>query len=174
MGGDSEFLLRAIDHGVSIHASTWEATHQFAYHYIQIQFQSTPPHGRRLLVFTRRVTTKFQSTPPHGRRPLQEIRTHHRRVSIHASTWEATSRVVFCGNVHSVSIHASTWEATLYLDSHLIFIELLITFCEPMTMRFIWFQQKEHICLIVNKCEHKVFFVLHNIRNHKTRTSFTL
>ncbi len=73
MGGDRLITdLRDCDL-VSIHASTWEATRaRTAQGCGQIQFQSTPPHGRRLGAagFVRHVLP----------------------VSIHASTWEATCR----------------------------------------------------------------------------------
>ena len=55
---------------------------------------------------------KFQSTPPRGRRHLSPYELDKKRVSIHASTWEATVTVSLWHVVLIVSIHASTWEAT--------------------------------------------------------------
>src|SRR3989304_3425614 len=60
------------------------------------------------------VNALFQSTPPHGRRliPPVDIIKQQQEVSIHASTWEAT----MVGDIErayaAVSIHASTWGAT--------------------------------------------------------------
>ena len=56
---------------ISIHASVWEATNVSCNNRRgRVQFQSTPPYGRR----QRREEEKakhqaFQSTPPYGRRP---------------------------------------------------------------------------------------------------------
>ena len=58
-------------------------------------FQSTPPHGRRRVIFTIALLhlIKFQSTPPHGRRPLTTAKqSTATMVSIHASAREATRR----------------------------------------------------------------------------------
>ncbi len=82
----------------------------------KLAFQSTPPHGRRPLgPDAQGYQSRFQSTPPHGRRPeAAEPPRPERKVSIHASTREATG----AGQSHhaslqSVSIHASTREATI-------------------------------------------------------------
>ena len=55
---------------VSIHASAREATTASALVLMTVRlFQSTPPHGRRLLpVWRANIPSLFQSTPPHGRR----------------------------------------------------------------------------------------------------------
>ena len=101
------------------------------------QFQSTPPHGRRLgsrgpeirpwTCFNPRLRTggdvpwltarpalsKFQSTPPHGRRRLaSSLHDPHRVVSIHASAREATPQHRLPAVEGDVSIHASAREAT--------------------------------------------------------------
>ena len=59
------------------------------------RFQSTPPHGRRLMLVlpTAVNSNEFQSTPPHGRRrPPSKLQSVRRHVSIHASAREATSQ----------------------------------------------------------------------------------
>ena len=122
---------------VSIHASAREATFSRSdTGQLQMQFQSTPPHGRRqrLLAALERLGW-FQSTPPHGRRrflfalascrkPFQSTPPHGRRrgidavkhlsheVSIHASAREATSPPMRRARYTQVSIHASAREAT--------------------------------------------------------------
>ncbi len=59
----------------------------------------------------------FQSTPPRGRRPIRLGRMSARlKVSIHASTREATIAEPFVAKAWSVSIHASTREATRFRD----------------------------------------------------------
>ena len=121
---------------VSIHASAWEATHRRMREILLQEFQSTPPRGRRpSLSSTSSTHLRFQSTPPRGRRlpPLLvdtgiagfnprlrvggDLFVLQRRwphaVSIHASAWEATSRVFNAKWRIDVSIHASAWEATL-------------------------------------------------------------
>ena len=77
-------------------------------------FQSTPPRGRRP-AHQRGYDSRwqFQSTPPRGRRPaLRAPAPRPRRVSIHASAWEATSKPWEHSVEKHVSIHASAWEAT--------------------------------------------------------------
>ena len=55
---------------VSIHAPTWGATQQWNYHQDQAKFQSTLPHGERLLAtILLLLLFLFQSTLPHGERP---------------------------------------------------------------------------------------------------------
>ena len=94
MGGDSKSSRGMRASLVSIHASAWEATRIRAIRGSTTMFQSTPPHGRRLLQvaderdvvgfnprlrmggdlagFVRLLVVRlFQSTPPHGRRPAQ-------------------------------------------------------------------------------------------------------
>mgnify|MGYP006994312047 CR=1 FL=1 len=58
-------------------------------------FQSTPPHGRRQAAWAAGVRgQKFQSTPPHGRRPGPGCKAEQGgNVSIHASAREATRNV---------------------------------------------------------------------------------
>ena len=77
---------------VSIHASAREATDCRCPICAEVVFQSTPPHGRRLLVVCYLVLSgEFQSTPPHGRRRADASRRLcDWTVSIHASAREAT------------------------------------------------------------------------------------
>ncbi len=115
MGGDwmgEDAIERLI---VSIHASTWEATYQRRFGGDGKAFQSTPPHGRRPAIradigtmarFNPRLhmggdllslgsihpNPRFQSTPPHGRRRGVDASAAGGDVSIHASTWEATTK----------------------------------------------------------------------------------
>ncbi len=114
MGGDvagSDWdLIRA----VSIHASAWEATSRRPRPEHTRRFQSTPPRGRRQRRSRGRV--QRQSFNPRLRvggdlrrqLPPQALAF----VSIHASAWEATSRIFSYGHGGGVSIHASAWEAS--------------------------------------------------------------
>ena len=55
---------------VSIHAPTWGATATSEFLESMVSFQSTLPHGERLILFLIASTlTLFQSTLPHGERP---------------------------------------------------------------------------------------------------------
>ena len=68
-GGDKEYEDRLERITVSIHAPARGATLLFSLLYPYALFQSTPPHGGRLLVSCTELSTlKFQSTPPHGGR----------------------------------------------------------------------------------------------------------
>ncbi len=115
MGGDFHRRLGAGQPDVSIHASTWEATGSAC--------PSTGPascFNPRLHMGGDMITPAdcplmvlFQSTPPHGRRPERSVEFNDKvRVSIHASTWEATQSSLQMDISPLVSIHASTWEAT--------------------------------------------------------------
>ena len=65
--GDEEYANSPI---ISIHAPTRGATmYTLAKEYIDIIFQSTPPHGERPCFLKNNVfISLFQSTPPHGER----------------------------------------------------------------------------------------------------------
>ena len=121
---------------ISIHASTWEATEKKYNDAVADLFQFTPLHERRHRVqFTPSLQKVFQFTPLHKRqRKSICFKQKLYGISIHASTWEATtqtrllmrqlpyfnSRLYMRGNSCSfggyqtghISIHASTWEAT--------------------------------------------------------------
>ncbi len=77
---------------VSIHASTREATTTAKGVLRVMQFQSTPPRGRRRGPAPGAgPALPFQSTPPRGRRPARmRLCPATVAVSIHASTREAT------------------------------------------------------------------------------------
>ena len=78
-------------------------------------FQSTPPHGGRLLFNSALQTSMaFQSTPPHGGRPLKVVdRLAPAKVSIHAPAWGATiKKNNNTVGTSKVSIHAPAWGAT--------------------------------------------------------------
>ena len=126
---------------VSIHAPTRGATKIFPKLKHQLGFQSTHPHGVRLMPkitfdpvtgFNPRthtgcddcfdtsnlVDTRFQSTHPHGvRRYRIGGKCNNRKiVSIHAPTRGATSEVSFlCIANRKVSIHAPTRGATVQI-----------------------------------------------------------
>ena len=78
---------------VSIHASAREATSRSCSPGLVIQFQSTPPRGRRLSYTSTTVPNSI--------------------VSIHASAREATDSNSWTVMPKCVSIHASAREATL-------------------------------------------------------------
>mgnify|MGYP004476748983 FL=1 len=79
---------------ISIHASTWEATHSVSHSQGRyLLFQFTPLHERqRTWDGVSKYTKKFQFTPLHERQ-LTEVLVpgEDEEISIHASTWEATS-----------------------------------------------------------------------------------
>ena len=114
--GSDRFSFQGCGHrGVSIHAPTWGATN-LTYIYVNgDKFQSTLPHGERLLSPDPwEMDVEFQSTLPHGERPVSaDLSTHGSPVSIHAPTWGATHKVTNTKTVIVVSIHAPTWGATV-------------------------------------------------------------
>ena len=88
----------------------------------------------------------FQFTPLHERRQRKSIKDRRRRISIHASTREATNipehlipfqwlfqfmplherqrMLLLAGSaMNAISIHASTWEATIMVLSQLVWIK---------------------------------------------------
>ena len=79
-----------------------------------IRFQSTPPHGERPASCGRRPRGKlFQSTPPHGERPDDQVaRVGHLPVSIHAPARGATLIAQEAHRGIPVSIHAPARGAT--------------------------------------------------------------
>ena len=89
--------IEAIRQGinVSIHAPTRGATEmQLEAQKLEAQFQSTHPHGVRLVVSTlKMVAMLFQSTHPHGVRHARLLRSKAGyQVSIHAPTRGATQK----------------------------------------------------------------------------------
>ena len=99
---------------ISIHASTREATACQAVRHVPSEgFQSTPPRGRRRVGFRhRRSRTYFNPRLHEGGDPRQAAARRPRRISIHASTREATSTGRPPRTPERISIHASTREAT--------------------------------------------------------------
>ena len=115
VGGDAGLRVwRQAADEVSIHASAWEATRILPDRLKVIEFQSTPPRGRRPsfcagagvggvsihasaweATRANAMTTAlslFQSTPPRGRRQVHGVIVLlPSMVSIHASAWEATT-----------------------------------------------------------------------------------
>ena len=81
---------------ISIHAPAWGATFSSGFvSLLVIRFQSTPPHGERLILrISLNASFTFQSTPPHGERPavvcdISAVQC----ISIHAPAWGATGAV---------------------------------------------------------------------------------
>ncbi len=88
-------------------------------------FQSTPPHGgRQEYLLLQRELFLFQSTPPHGGRPMEaEWKPIKDFVSIHAPAWGATSVFVLSSKTCiCVSIHAPAWGATYPRPSSIYFL----------------------------------------------------
>ena len=78
---------------VSIHAPAWGATSTSFSSFLAARFQSTPPHGGRLVnrLSLQAIHDEFQSTPPHGgRRGVINSALIDSQVSIHAPAWGAT------------------------------------------------------------------------------------
>ncbi len=100
--------------GVSIHASAWEAMRYKRGLIVPRRFQSTPPRGRRDLLLVPRSGSRGSFNPRlrvGGDGPAS-CQVLDKRVSIHASAWEATSDKSAYDCCLLVSIHASAWEAT--------------------------------------------------------------
>ena len=127
-GGNSLFI--------SIHASTWEATCGCSTDFFPASYFNSRLYMRGNVLRSTRTESEnqFQFTPLHERQfAYGGFPTSAIRISIHASTWEATwrtllavrtgyfnSRLYMRGNGKGtvlvrallISIHASTWEAT--------------------------------------------------------------
>ncbi len=121
---------------VSIHASTWDATLDALGSVLQIEFQSTHPHGMRPPALRFQMLSRQRFNPrihmgcdfrrggaedaqicfnPRIHMGCDETWMSAKKavaVSIHASTWDATHRKVKFFVNSPVSIHASTWDAT--------------------------------------------------------------
>ena len=122
-------VISSVDYGsiISILASTWEATHKTMVSEKRSKFQFTPLHERQLTVPS--CATVFV------------------RISIHASAWEATTDIdftffgitfqftplherqpppcpCFCRRCN-ISIHASAWEATDFY--HVLVTSMIIS-----------------------------------------------
>ncbi len=91
-GATVEVHLPAHVFKVSIHAPAWGATAHLVAHLLQRMFQSTRPHGARLVdTCPDKSGRAFQSTRPHGaRRNPNNHEVLHGSVSIHAPAWGAT------------------------------------------------------------------------------------
>ena len=102
---------------VSIHAPTWGATHirtrQAPIRVVSIHAPTWGATGVRGLT---RLQIEFQSTLPHGERRLDMTKDVWRLVSIHAPTWGATNKRDEYIKIEKVSIHAPTWGATTIDD----------------------------------------------------------
>ena len=83
------------------------------------QFQSTLPHGERLLPprYQQALCLRFNPRSHMGSDFAEIVAMAARLVSIHAPTWGATYLLYLCTKFNSVSIHAPTWGATLKAGS---------------------------------------------------------
>ena len=99
---------------VSIHAPAWGATQMSAMIANAAKFQSTLPHGERLISLNvMSSSSKFQSTLPHGER--QAALSLSSAFLLFQSTLPHGERLDFVRelrNVTKVSIHAPVWGAT--------------------------------------------------------------
>ena len=76
-------------------------------------FQFTPLHERQRHIGGRPLGRKYFNSRLYMRGNYVEAGVRRvYRISIHASTWEATVRTGKNHEGYSISIHASTWEAT--------------------------------------------------------------
>src|SRR5262245_25584329 len=77
-------------------------------------FQSTPPHGGRLMFWSWVVEAGlFQSTPPHGGRPIPHERPIRRRSGFNPRPRMGGDLAGYAGEHDAlVSIHAPAWGAT--------------------------------------------------------------
>ena len=135
MGSDKDSIFCGEPREVSIHAPTWGATASRIKYNAKMEFQSTLPHGERLVrEIPQETDGKFQSTLPHGERlslpesaqdnQLFQSTLPHGERQPHSSVWVPS----LCFNPRShmgsdgrlirviakchVSIHAPTWGAT--------------------------------------------------------------
>ena len=92
MGCDANADLERVHVLVSIHAPAWGATQRGRHYYTGQRFQSTHPHGVRLVIDPLAAFLgPFQSTHPHGVRPATtSAPARQLSVSIHAPAWGAT------------------------------------------------------------------------------------
>ena len=99
---------------VSIHAPTWGATEQSCTGYTYHKFQSTHPHGVRLILWLIKNHKLLVSihAPTWGATLNSKLFSQYVKVSIHAPTWGATYPILDYTNRGVVSIHAPTWGAT--------------------------------------------------------------
>ncbi len=101
---------------VSIHAPAWGATVFDLARFSIKEFQSTLPHGERLVsIFRWTKDSKFQSTLPHGER--LHIRLSVMTGLVFQSTLPHGERHhwhVYLHYVLQVSIHAPAWGATSF------------------------------------------------------------
>ena len=114
-GGDARLTRAQQPETVSIHAPAREATaRRHKLRFSQVGFNPRPRTGgdRPMSILTFSLV-QFQSTPPHGRRPSsQDIQLLRYCVSIHAPAREATYRRLKDAQAIAVSIHAPAREAT--------------------------------------------------------------
>ena len=98
---------------VSIHAPTWGATNKASEQLKQAMFQSTHPHGVRLLISLCQITQISFNPRTHMGCDVSTVTMRATpEVSIHAPTWGATTAHSSLCCFQSVSIHAPTWGAT--------------------------------------------------------------
>ena len=121
VGCDSAICCCIVVDIVSIHASTWDATYVIETSEYRVTFQSTHPRGmrpysrytpcggnlfqsthprgmRHQFIGHNQIYLTFQSTHPRGMRQILQDRCHVLdQVSIHASTWDATSGYFISG-----------------------------------------------------------------------------
>ena len=101
--------------GVSIHAPAWGATGPFIDFLWCFLFQSTRPHGARLILMVTHHSHHcgFQSTRPHGARPRQQRkRPQHRSFNPRARMGRDPKLLRYHPAHTLVSIHAPAWGAT--------------------------------------------------------------
>ena len=110
---------------ISIHASAREATRNVICPIYFFRFQSTPPRGRRPLMFGYNFLAILNFNPR-----LREGGDYHAiscviqlSISIHASAREATPPTPFHRQYLRISIHASAREATVFMFLKLQFLE---------------------------------------------------
>ena len=104
---------------ISIHASTWEATTSGLLSVCGNIFQFTPLHERQLkyICWLLGDLPYFNSRLYMRGNVAEALEKKSEKISIHASTWEATDATPAITWTQSISIHASTWEATISRDS---------------------------------------------------------
>ena len=91
MGSDEYYLVKTAFGYVSIHAPTWGATILIISHLYYLMFQSTLPHGERL-IFSRiiKIPNSFNPRSHMGSDIFPNENLSYMNVSIHAPTWGAT------------------------------------------------------------------------------------
>ena len=119
-------------HSISILASAWEATGCNWNLSLQLLFQFSPLHERQRIRRCSELSLScyFNSRLCMRGNKLYAAATSIFKISILASAWEATEKIVWKGISDHISILASAWEATAKI--HNLFDKIYIIFYQTL------------------------------------------